>query len=483
MKLFKIVFVLAFAFLSVLVLAKQAAAQTVPTPVIRTISGGADNSFRYPKVVGWTAAGTEVLIYIDGTFADLAQTSGQGSLIFTYQPDKPLSIGKHTIMAVARDRTSLVLSAPTKMIPFTTKAPKPAVVPAPSLISPNTKTVTGFPKPLVTGLTVSGTRVHIYIDGVYNGKTGYLTHPSGTANFAYRPFLNLSVGEHTVWAVAEDAQHHKSQPSATLRFRIEPPMPAPTLFQPVVNKHTTYRRPFIVGLAKNGSRVQIFIDQKLNGEIKVKDHPSGTASFAYKPFVALASGKHIAWAVAFDERGKESRWSNIISFWIKHWPKPQTSAISETQAKIESKKEDQKTVEKMEPEIKVSPLKEEKTEKKEKEVQKQEKIENKKIQKQEKTESKEIQEQENQATSSQSAIDSLLEKLGIGKNEQATSAQAADTQANRTKINLVIFLVFLVGVIAWIFWVNRELVKERQAQKEKDDEQTQQTPPDKEADK
>ncbi len=457
MRLSRIILALFFAFASVLVVPKLAAAQTVPTPVIRAISGGADNSYRYPKVEGWTAAGTEVLIYIDGTFDKLVQGRGSGSLLFTYQPDKPLPVGKHTIMAVARDRTSLVLSPPTKMIPFTTTAPQPAKVPAPTLLTPNPKTITGFPKPLVTGLTVSGTRVHIYIDGVHNGQTSFLTHPSGTANFAYRPFLNLAVGEHKVWAVAEDTQHRYSQPSAVLSFRIEPPLPAPILKPPVVNKQTTPDRPFIVGLAKNDSQIQIFIDEKLNGSFKVKNHPSGTANFAYRPFLPLTAGRHIAWAIAFDQRGKESRWSNIISFLVEKLPRPQTSAITEskTTAKpsvLAAEKEfTAKTKEnKVKPEIKVSPLKKEQPAKKEATTSP--------------NRGQETATAEEQSTSTRSAIDSLLAKLGINKGEKATNSQSAAGQTNRSKINLIIFLIFLFGVIAWIFWVNRELVKERQAQ-------------------
>ena len=36
----------------------------------------------------------------------------------------------------------------------------------------------------------------------------------------------------------------------------------------------------------------------------------------------------------------------------------------------------------------------------------------------------------------------------------------------KLKLSLVLFILFLVGVVAWLLWVNRELVKERRAQNE-----------------
>ncbi|MBU4455490.1 hypothetical protein KJ586_03195, partial [Patescibacteria group bacterium] len=83
-------------------------------------------------------------------------------------------------------------------------------MPAPTMIEPDENTVTGKLKPLIKGLTINGTFVRVYIDGVYNGKTDILTHDSGTANFAYQPFLNLSEGRHAAWAVAEDEASGKS---------------------------------------------------------------------------------------------------------------------------------------------------------------------------------------------------------------------------------------------------------------------------------
>ncbi|MDD5295135.1 MAG: hypothetical protein PHP21_04475, partial [Patescibacteria group bacterium] len=136
----------------------------------------------------------------------------------------------------------------------------------------------------------------------------------GTANFAYKPFLDLEVGLHKVWAIAEDDSGRKSGVSNILEFLVQKPMPAPTLFSPVVNSRTKYNQPFIVGLSKNDSFIKVFIDNELNGQFEVDNHSSGTANFAFKPPV-LARGNHSVYATATDNRGKESRRSNTVYFW------------------------------------------------------------------------------------------------------------------------------------------------------------------------
>lgn len=196
-------------------------------------------------------------------------------------------------------------------------------LPAPILLSPNEKTIIGEPKPKIIGLAKSGTEVLVYIDNVYNGKTEFLFHESGTADFAYTPFLNLAVGWHKLEIFTRDESGKRSM-GVFSNFYVEPYYPAPTLFQPVVNASTTPDKPFIVGLAKNDSKIQVFIDQVFFGEFEVENHPSDTANFAEQPFVALTNGSHLVYTVAIDKRGKTSKWSNLVSFTVRA---PQISAI------------------------------------------------------------------------------------------------------------------------------------------------------------
>src|SRR3989339_88433 len=206
--------------------------------------------------------------------------------------------------------------------------------PAPTLLGPDGKAAIGAVKPKITGLTTSGTAVYVYIDGVFNGRTDILTHDSGTADFAYEPFLNLSVGAHAVWTVAKDRSGTKSEVSDVLRFTVEPPYPAPTLIKAVVNKSTSYEKPYISGLAKNNSRIKIYIDKKFSGEFKVKNDDSGVANFAYLPFLPLKEGRHAVYGVAVSDKGKESAWSDILYFTVKRPLKPSISLVAASEAEF-----------------------------------------------------------------------------------------------------------------------------------------------------
>ncbi len=419
--------------------AKTAGAAPLPAPLISSISGDK------PLITGVTFHGSEVLIYLDGNFVGLAKTSSLDSKNdnFSYQHGLALAVGRHTAMAIARDKTSLVLSAPSAEHVFNIGA-----IPAPTLIAPNEKTITAKVKPLITGLTINNTRVYVYIDGVLNGKTEIKTHKSGTANFAYAPFLNLSRGQHTIYVVAEDKQGKKSQPSVAMTFKIELPMPAPTMFAPVVNRQTSLNQPFIVGLAKNDAKIKVFIDKKLAGEFMVKNHQSGTANFAFRPPKALTKGQHLVYTTALDKRGKESSWSNLIFFTVRE---PQISQgikeeKTESTAKIEPSQPKQDEVATITPD--------------------QGKVEEKPTQPTGQT-------GENQ--------DQELEQI-IGEEIATTSQQTGiinETKQNQGKIklNLIIFIIFLLAVIGWIIWVNRELIKERQAQELKPEDKIDQPPP------
>ncbi len=288
---------------------------------------------------------------------------------------------------------------------------------------PNENTVTAKVKPIITGLSKSGSFVHIFIDGIYNGKTNDLEHISGTANFAYKPFLNLSVGEHSVYAIAEDEYGRKSLPSKTLTFNIEEQFPAPTLFQPVINTKTNHLKPFVVGLAKNNAKVKVYIDHVLNGEFLPNSHESGTANFAYKPFSNLSVGKHFLYVTATDERGKESPWSNIVYFDVGGTGQITPEAVTE---------------ENKEPIVKGEEL-----------------VPSEKEKDTDKSMTAEVEEKD---------LEEIEDFLKPNKEEGKELGGLINEEKERQgklKLNLVIFIFFLLAVIVWIFWVNRELIKEK----------------------
>ncbi len=327
-------------------------------------------------------------------------------------------------------------------------------LPAPTLIAPNETTVTAKVKPLIIGLTRSGSFVEIFIDGVYNGKTEILSNDSGTANFAYKPFLNLSRGWHEVYAIALDNNHRVSQRSEVSRFKIELPMPAPTMLKPVINKNTVLSRPFIVGLAKNDSKIKVYIDKKYNGEFEVKNHPSGTANFAYKPVKPLARGNHLVYAVATDKRGKQSEWSNVVYFSTMSAAIAQSAQEekSDTVVSIEEPKEVAGAKAEAPVISESSGVIEEKTDK-ETAAQPKSEAAIKKLSQQD-----------------EAGLEKIKNLVGDNAAEKTKASQGmineGKSNQGKLKLSLVLFILFLVGVVAWLLWVNRELVKERRAQNE-----------------
>jgi len=433
--LFLLVVLLFFVFIPISFL--NAKTGNAPTMVSVEQMGG--EYLNRPLVKGLTSLNTEVMVYLDGVYIGEAHVNEENTQTnnFYFQPVEAIAPGAHIVSAVAKDKTSLVLSFFSNEIVFNTNH----LLPAPTLIEPNEETITGYVKPPIKGLTYNNTLVHVFIDGIYNGKTGILNNESGTANFAYKPFLNLNAGKHTAWAVAEDLAGKKSEKSNVLYFTIEEPLPAPIVYNPVVNSNTIYDRPFIVGLAKNDLIVNVYIDHKLNGSFKVENHESGTANFAYKPFLRLSGGNHLVYTTTKDAQGKESRWSKLIYFNIT---RPIAPAISPEAAVEEPivKSDEIEFVD--EPD---RPFKEPTSSP-------------------EKSESGQIDILDEAATTDDEVMDEIGEILQQPElSEEKTGAiNEAREQQGKLSLNLVIFILFLLAIIIWIFWVNRELIKERRAQ-------------------
>lgn len=417
------------------------ATQSVEKPIISSII-----SEKATMVIGTASRGLEVLIYFDGQFVGIAKSSKQNETLdkFFYQYHVSINDGLHNFMAIARDKTSLVLSPPSTEVKFNT-----GVALTPTLIAPKNNSYVGNSKPLIKGLTANNTFVRFYIDGIYNGQTAIVSHNSGTANFAYKPFLELGVGWHNVWAIAETKSGKKSKISSIISFKVEKPIPAPIVLKAVVNNQTTSNQPFIVGLAKNNSTVNVFIDQKINGKLNVKNHKSGTASFAYKS-LPLTNGQHLVYTQAINANGKESAISNKILFTVK-----QSGVVKGTQEKQINKQKPVVKVKKATLAKVISPNVPKKKDS---------------VKKVSKKPAKPIVEKKKETIVKEEKIDNEIEQIineKIEKQEEQSSAVNENKESQtKPKLNLLIFLLFILIVIAWMFWINRRLIKERREQNE-----------------
>lgn len=435
---------------------KNVAAANISAPTILSVEEELIATSSNGTIIkGLTPAETQVDIYIDNIYQGAANVNSEGGITdnFYFQVKLDFTEGVHTISAVAWDKEFRNNSDHSKVFIYEVKAPA-----APTLIMPNEESVVSKVKPKIIGLSKTATFVHFYIDGVYNGKSKILYNKSGVANFAYTPFLNLSREKHIVWAVAEDIHGRKSGISNILKFTVEEPAVSPTLLKPVINNNSSLKQPFIVGLVKNYHRVQVYIDQKLNGEFMPAPHTNGTANFAYKPFHKLTPGKHIIYAVAIDERGKESFWSNIIHYVV---PNPRVSEVAasekvtvksveyneEKQSKDRQQQETMRKIEAIQKDVATSSIRKGATE---------EKI------------NKDIATSSTQGEATEEKIN-LDEIITDDSDSTATTTGAINEnkeKQNKLQTNIAVFSLFLLAVIAWIFWVNRELIKEKQKEED-----------------
>ncbi len=209
---------------SVLVLPSAVLAAPVPTPGTPTLlspSEGWSTTEKKPLIKGLTQNDTQVAVYIDDTFNGRAtvQNGIQGTASFAYTPFLDLTPGWHTVKVKSQDDRTGLESATTLVRSFYVDLP----LPAPTLTTPVVNEDTTWSKPWITGLSKNDTVVHVYIDGVYNGKTKVVNSESGTANFSYQPFLNLTPGTHQVKVVAKDVRGKASVTSQTLDINVYNP--------------------------------------------------------------------------------------------------------------------------------------------------------------------------------------------------------------------------------------------------------------------
>lgn len=428
----------------------------VETKTARDIDG-----IRNSYIKGLTVANSEVLVYIDGKFVDLADVSNKNSeteSFFYSFPNTILADGKN-LAVVSRDKTSLVLSSPVEI------ELSIAELPAPTLISPNDNFVSGLQRPNITGLSVSNTYVQVYIDGKYNGKTEILRHESGTANFVYRPYLNLKIGSHFVSLVSETKEGQVSKETELFYFNIEEAMPAPIIVLPEEDKNSD-ATPLIAGLSKNNSKIKIFLDHELVKTIDAIDNLSGTANFNYEVEGSLKRGNHLVYVTALDPRGKESMWSNIVYFTVRS-PKISVAAETDTSLSEATNKLSAVVVDNEKEVGQCSPnqCENDSSEEKLTETNKNDEDLKEVVKVGDELENEEKSILDINKDISDEDIKKLLEEETSTSMEQSGLVNENNKSTSKLNWNLVVFIAFLFGVISWIFWVNKELIKERNEKK------------------
>jgi hypothetical protein len=269
----------------------------------------------------------------------------------------------------------------------------------------------------VRGLAPADSDVLVYIDGQVAGIAETKNENAELSSFFFSPDGKLPNGSYEVSAVARDKKSYVvsgfsetkrvAESMIVMEKKEAPKVIPPTLLRSVVDKDSAYNRPKIIGQALAGMRVEVYVDDEKDGQIILDESRSGTRQFEYLLSQTLSAGQHQAYLYAFDKDDNRSERSNMIFINI----------ASGENGKIEDGA------------------------------------------------AGDVKNEKNADTTGEKTIDPLQDILNY---VPSTSTEAASglideekEGQSRLRMNLLVFLFFLVAIIGWIYWVNRELVKEK----------------------
>lgn len=296
-------------------------AQTPPVaPTILKPSAPALTTAK-PLIAGVSLNHTIVEIIIDDVLAGNTATnnhpSGTGN--FFFQVEKPLSPGAHTISSRAIDPSNQELKSQQSDIVTITIVP----FGAPTIFLKD-ETILTRAFTYIEGVAHSGSLIHIYLDNADVETFNAGEHQSGASGFSHKLGAPVRNGEHTIYFKAEDGSGRFSLATSEKTITIVD-FPAPTILAPKTDDKIIDDIPLVAGIAFNDSAVKISVDGREDGEIKVKNNPSGIGVFNYTIANALERGKsHTVTTKAYDAKGRVSRESNSVVVTVSEYYIPPT---------------------------------------------------------------------------------------------------------------------------------------------------------------
>lgn len=265
----------------------------------------------------------------------------------------------------------------------------------------------------VRGLVEPGHEVLIYLNGIYNGLANISQATANFSLFSYLSAIAVNVEKNEVMVIARDDETSALTPPviAPINTIIEKSYIKPVGLQETIkatnnlisapilktpSQKNCESTPYISGFSKNQTTVSIYIDNRLYTSLHANSNIAETAFFSYVPVANFTRGQHTVYATAENKNGHVSPKSNTLSFCISD---PQIISTS-TANTIES-------------------------------------------------------------------VDSIIATNTINKSDlvfQKTNNQEVANKNIREKtshkINLLLFGVFILVVVIWIIFVNKELAEE-----------------------
>ncbi len=184
----------------------------------------------------------------------------------------------------------------------------------PVIISPAPNSVIPRDQLEIRGTAHNWAHVDITINGSYAGRAAAKNGKGNNAMFSFKPGT-LPVGTHWIQAsVRSETEVFKSPLTTSVLVHVVEPTPAPTLLTFAGSNDA--RRPYIRGVAVANTRVDVFIDGKLDQSFEAKGI-GPTVSFSVQPRSALTDGFHTVTAKSTGSNGVTSKPSNQRVFLVE----------------------------------------------------------------------------------------------------------------------------------------------------------------------
>ncbi len=311
--------------------------------------------------------------------------------------------------------------------------------------------IKSFDDVFIHGYTEIGTEVELYIDGFFVSKVNIQSQSPAVNNFYFKLTDLPNYGKHTAFVLAKGLYiRGVSAPSPEFEFFISHSLDAPVV---VSTQATKDSRVEISLEAESRAYTMFYIDNQYDGRMFLGSTKGGLDIFKYISKRDLAPGDHIVWVTVLDEVGRSSGESNSFKFNIPN-PGKAVVPIKTHPVKVPTTPT-QKPVQFL-PKITPEAATEEKTE----EIDGA--LENIEVRGIEKIPDTDLPVLPKTNTDNDILKNLQLEDINLDKEEDL----ATSTDKSNLNLNLIIFLLFLVAVILWIIWVNKELVKEKQQSEE-----------------
>lgn len=290
-----------------------------------------------------------------------------------------------------------------------------------------------YSEPFATGFTDENTNVLFYVDGNYYGDAEIVKNGSTDIFYLY---LNspLSEGIHSFFLISRDMNGVMSPQTIEKSFVFSQKLDTPKIIKTSFNQSF-----YIKGESSNQNYIDLYVDNNLYKTLYIKRNSKNLFEFNDNN---LSKGEHSFFIVARDELNRKSNPTQKINFFfykntnkkIIEIKKPIISNIAKPIISENLKKPSISSEGQVE-EVVVEGIDNTKTETKKEEDTKK--------------------------------IDEILNNLNQKQDESVGSLNESGENQGDLKMNLIIFLAFLIAVILWIVWVNRE-IKEEDAEDNKD---------------